>query len=116
EKLREVLLGESDRLFTLEVDRQPETFHLTRRNYETAAGSMTLIVVKHMTREVARREVQILKNVVRVISHEVNNSLAPIASLIRSARKIAERPEHVHKLASVFDTIEERATHLSVFL
>jgi two-component system nitrogen regulation sensor histidine kinase NtrY len=114
--LREALLGESDRLFTIEVDRQPETYHLTRRTVELGGGTKILLVLRHLTREISRREVATLKNVVRVISHEVNNSLAPIASMVHSARLIADRPEHAKKLVSVFDTIEERSTHLKTFL
>jgi two-component system nitrogen regulation sensor histidine kinase NtrY len=60
--------------------------------------------------------VEVLKRVVRVISHEVNNSLAPVISLIHSARLIAKNPEHAGKLERVFDTVEERARHLKTFL
>jgi two-component system, NtrC family, nitrogen regulation sensor histidine kinase NtrY len=75
-----------------------------------------LLLVKHMTREIGRREVDVLKRVVRVISHEVNNSLAPISSLVNSARMIGQRPEHADKLERALSTIEERAQHLASFL
>jgi two-component system, NtrC family, nitrogen regulation sensor histidine kinase NtrY len=39
-----------------------------------------------------------------------------VASLVHSARLIAKSPEHLHKLEQVFDTIEERARHLTAFL
>ena len=54
--------------------------------------------MRQLTREVSRREVEVLKKVIRVISHELNNSLAPIASLVNSARIIAKNPEHAEKL------------------
>ncbi|MBK7584669.1 MAG: ATP-binding protein [Myxococcales bacterium] len=114
--LSQALLDGSDRLFTFEVEQQTETFHLSRCAYDLDGQEVTLLVVRNLTREISRREVSTLKNVVRVISHEVNNSLAPIASLVNSARLIAERPEHAAKLASVFDTIEERTKHLHAFL
>lgn len=110
------LLGPSDSLFTLEVQQNQETFHLSRHAHELSGAEVTLLVVRNLTREISRREVATLKNVVRVISHEVNNSLAPITSLVGSGRLIAERPEHAAKLASVFDTIEDRAKHLQAFL
>jgi signal transduction histidine kinase len=50
------------------------------------------------------------------MNHEMNNSLAPIRSLVRSARMATTRPEHAHHLEGIFDTIEERATYLSEFL
>jgi nitrogen fixation/metabolism regulation signal transduction histidine kinase len=114
--LREALLGDSDRLLTLQLQQHAETYHVTRRTVDRDACTYTLLVVKPLTREVARREVGVLKNVVRVMSHEVNNSLAPIASLVHSARLVAQRPEHADKLRAVFDTIEERAKHLHAFI
>lgn len=114
--LREALLGESDRLFSIEVEGQRETFHVSRRSFIVAEEVHTLLIVKHLTREISRREVEVLKRVIRVISHEVNNSLAPISSLVHSARKIAKGPDPSTKLIPVFDTIEERSRHLASFL
>lgn len=114
--LREALLGETDRLFTVELEGRHETFHVSRRTFTLDDSVHTLLAVKYLTREIARREVEVLKRVVRVISHEVNNSLAPISSLVHSARQIAKLPEHASKLERAFDTIEDRATHLKSFL
>ena len=63
-----------------------------------------------------RQEVEVWKKTIRVISHELNNSLAPITSLVHSARTIAGRPEHAHRLGEIFATIEDRTTHLKNFL
>jgi len=114
--LREALLGETDRLFTVELEGRHETFHVSRRTFTLDDSVHTLLAVKYLTREIARREVEVLKRVVRVISHEVNNSLAPISSLVHSARQIAKLPEHANKLDRAFDTIEDRAAHLKSFL
>lgn len=114
--LREALLGDTDQLFSVTVEGRHETYHLSRRMFPLEDDLHTILTVKHLTREIARREVQVLKQVVRVISHEVNNSLAPVSSLVHSARIIAASPAASEKLALVFDTIEERARHLSAFL
>ncbi|HEV8550558.1 MAG TPA: ATP-binding protein [Polyangiaceae bacterium] len=114
--LREALLGDSDRLFTMDLDGTRQTYHLSRRTFLLDEELHTLLVVMHMTREIGRHEVEVLKRVVRVISHEVNNSLAPVTSLIHSARLIAKNPEHAGKLERVFDTVEERTRHLKTFL
>jgi signal transduction histidine kinase len=68
-----------------------------------------------LTRELSRQEVQTWKKVIRVISHELNNSLAPISSLAHSGRELA-RKGMVDKLTPVFDTIEDRARHLHGFI
>jgi two-component system nitrogen regulation sensor histidine kinase NtrY len=114
--LREALLGESDRLFSMDLNGLRETYHVSRRAFDLDGELHTLLTVKHMTREISRREVEVLKRVVRLISHEVNNSLAPVTSLVHSARLIAKNPDHAGKLLRVFDTIEERTTHLRAFL
>jgi two-component system, NtrC family, nitrogen regulation sensor histidine kinase NtrY len=114
--LREALLGDSDRLFSMDLDGRRETYHVARRSFTLDDELHTLLVVKYMTREISRREVDVLKRVIRVLSHEVNNSLAPVTSLVHSARLMAKNPEHATKLVRVFDTIEERTTHLRTFL
>jgi len=114
--LREALLGDTDQLFSVTVEGRHETYHVSRRTFPLEGDLHTILTVKHLTREIARREVEVLKQVVRVISHEVNNSLAPVSSLVHSARIIAQSPVAAEKLPLVFDTIEERARHLSGFL
>jgi nitrogen fixation/metabolism regulation signal transduction histidine kinase len=114
--LREALLGESDHLFSMDLDGRRETYHVSRRSFTLDDELHTLLTVKYMTREISRREVDVLKRVVRVISHEVNNSLAPVTSLVHSARLISKNPEHTGKLDRVFSTIEERTNHLRTFL
>jgi nitrogen fixation/metabolism regulation signal transduction histidine kinase len=69
-----------------------------------------------MTREVAAHDIDVLKRVVRLISHEVNNSLAPISSLVHSARAIVSSRERLERLDRVFDTVEERSRHLAEFI
>jgi nitrogen fixation/metabolism regulation signal transduction histidine kinase len=114
--LRQALLTESDELFTVEVDKENETFHLSKRDFDFDGEPHTLLLVKHLTRELARQEAGIWKKVIRVMSHELNNSLAPISSLLHSARLISQHPEQLGKLARVVDVIEERTTHLRTFL
>jgi two-component system, NtrC family, nitrogen regulation sensor histidine kinase NtrY len=116
EALRTALLSETDALFTLETGAERESYNLSKRYFEVEGESYTLVIVKQMTRELYRREADVYKRVIRVISHEFNNSLAPIISLIHSAKLIAERPEHLPKLEKVLGTIEERAIHLNTFL
>jgi two-component system nitrogen regulation sensor histidine kinase NtrY len=114
--LREALLGETDRFFSVEVDGRRESYHLSRRTFIVDDEPLTLLVVKYMTREIRRREVEVLQRVVRMISHEVNNSLAPISSLMHSARMMAKSLGHAEKYQRVFDTIDDRASHLRTFL
>jgi nitrogen fixation/metabolism regulation signal transduction histidine kinase len=114
--LKQALVREGDALFTVDEDGQPATYGLSRRFLELSGERHTLLMVKELTTELGRQEIDVWKNVIRIISHELNNSLAPISSMVHSARHIAQHPEQLGKLGRVFDTIEERTAHLTAFL
>jgi signal transduction histidine kinase len=111
--LRQALLSEGDELFSVAGAAGRETFHLSRRHLD---GGQTLIAVRSVTQEIDRHEIASLKNVIRIISHEINNSLGPIASLVSSAKTILQRPEHLPKLPAMLERVQERALHLQGFL
>src|SRR6185503_15544086 len=77
--------------------------------------SHELLLVRHLTAELRRQEVRTWKKVIRVISHELNNSLGPVASLAQSGGELVRRGQ-VDRLEQVFSTIEERANHLDAFI
>lgn len=114
EPFRAAMLDQEDALFTVEGQDEAEVYHLSKRQFALDGEDHTLLMVKHLTREMRRQEVDVWKKMIRVISHELNNSLAPITSLVHSARMMA--PEPHAKLGRVFDTIEERARHLQQFV
>jgi len=117
EPFREAVLGKEDALFAVDAE-ETETYHLAKRHFELEGEEHLLIMVKHLTRELRRQEVDVWKKLIRVISHELNNSLAPITSLVHSARLITQKQPQPPdpKLARVFDTIEDRAKHLQEFV
>ena len=100
----------------MDGEAQLETFSLARRELQLNGEAQTLLMVKELTPELGRQEVDVWKKVIRLINHELNNSLAPILSMVRSARFIVPDREQHHKLEQVFETIEERAKHLAAFL
>lgn len=77
--------------------------------------SHRLYLLRQMTRELSRQEVATWKKVIRVIAHELNNSLAPISSLAHSGRQSIAMPDPA-QLERIFHTIEERARHLHTFI
>jgi nitrogen fixation/metabolism regulation signal transduction histidine kinase len=92
-----------------------EVYHLTSSAFRLNGREHQLLLVRQITTEIRRQEVQTWKKVIRVISHELNNSLAPMASLAHSGAELARRGQ-LEKLPTVFATIEERARHLDGFL
>lgn len=116
--LREAIGGEGDRLFTMEVDGGSEVFHLSQRQFHLNSQPHRLVMLKQLTRELAAQEVVIWKKVIRVIAHELNNSLAPISSLAHSGQLLAEQAagQATAPLRRVFTTIADRAAHLTSFI
>jgi two-component system nitrogen regulation sensor histidine kinase NtrY len=86
--LQSALLHASDEIVALSADGHHELYHVSRRRLQHAGEPHTLLMVRPMTREVAQHDIAMLKRVVRLLSHEVNNSLAPVSSLLHSARVI----------------------------
>ena len=95
EPLRQAVATEADTLFTIEGDDESEIYHLSQRGFLLNSQLHRLYLLKQMTRELARQEVETWKKVIRVIAHELNNSLAPISSLAHSGRLTVERPDAV---------------------
>lgn len=104
-----------DALFTVPLEGEDETFHFSERSFKLQGRLHRLYLIKRMTRELSRQEVATWKKVIRVISHELNNSLAPISSLAHSGRVLATKGD-LQRLGAVFDTIEDRARHLHGFI
>ena len=115
EPMREAVAQKRDGLFTVETEDGQETFHLSQRKFVLNAQPHQLYLFKRMTREINRQEVAIWKKVIRVIGHELNNSLAPISSLAHSGALILDNPNR-EKLSDIFATIEERSNHLKAFI
>ncbi|MBS0557174.1 MAG: ATP-binding protein [Proteobacteria bacterium] len=113
--LREALAGGNDSLVGVMFGGEEEMFHASRRDFRLQGRPHHLYLVQRMTRELSRQEVAAWKRVIRVISHELNNSLAPISSLAHSGAELARRGDG-ERLPQVFAGIGERARHLHDFI
>ena len=89
---RDALLGGEDALFSVGESGEAETYLLSRRALGPGGEALTLVLVRPLTRELQQREVAVWKKLLRVVSHELQNSLAPISLLAHSARRIAKDP------------------------
>jgi len=119
EPMRQALTSGHDALFTwtpTDAGSQEETYRVVQRRFLLNTQTQRLIVVERITPELRRQEVEVWKKVIRIMSHELNNSVAPISSLFHSARVAAGRPEQAHRLDDIFHSIEERVGHLRDFL
>jgi two-component system, NtrC family, nitrogen regulation sensor histidine kinase NtrY len=114
--VRDALAAQADAIVTLPGAGQDETFHLSQRTFRLNTLEHRLILAERLTSELRRQEVAVWKKAIRVINHELNNTIAPISSLFHSARIAQEQPERRHKLAEIYESIEERLQFLRGFL
>ena len=113
--MREALAHEGDALFSVDFAEGEETFHLSQRGFRLQGRAHRLYLFRRMTRELSRQEVATWKKVIRVMSHELNNSLAPISSMAHSGAELARRGQ-IERLPEVFASIGGRARHLHGFI
>ncbi len=103
-------------LLTLEsADGEQETLHHSHTRFELNSRYHDLYLIKQLTHELSREEVRVWKKLIRVISHELNNSLAPIRSLAHSAEKLLQKGD-TERLQTILYTIAERSDHLKEFV
>lgn len=117
-EMREAMQRGGDSLFAIgneEEDEEEQVYHLSRRHFRLNGRKHELLLLRSLTNELRRQEVQTWKKVIRVISHELNNSLAPVASLAHSVAELVRRGRN-ERLEEIFGTIEERARHLEGFI
>jgi two-component system nitrogen regulation sensor histidine kinase NtrY len=114
--LRDALRRLDDSLVTWDEDGQDETWRVLVRPFTLHTAPHRLVVAERLTADLARQEAQVWKKAIRVLSHEVNNSLAPVSSLAHSAGIVAQRADAAERLPPILDAIAERVAQMTTFL
>jgi nitrogen fixation/metabolism regulation signal transduction histidine kinase len=92
-----------------------QSWHLSRHHLKLHGSRHQLTLLKPITQAMHQQELQTWKKVIRVINHELNNSIAPISSMCHSGNILAERLAEP-QLTRVFATISKRINKLAEFI
>ena len=92
-----------------------QSWHLSRHHLKLHGSRHQLRLLKPITQAMHQQELQTWKKVIRVINHELNNSIAPISSMCHSGNILAERLAEP-QLTRVFVTISKRINKLAEFI
>ena len=92
-----------------------QSWHLSRHHLKLHGSRHQLTLLKPITQAMHQQELQTWKKVIRVINHELNNSIAPISSMCHSGNILAERLKEP-QLTRVFATISKRINKLAEFI
>ncbi len=99
----------------LHLGEPTSVWHLSRSQFYLNQRTHQLYLLKPMTLEIQREELNAWKKLLRVIGHELNNSLAPMSSLAYSGRQMAQQAGHVD-LMQLCQHLSERCAELNQFL
>ena len=103
-------------LLNVNTEKGTETYQIFRKKFLINMKTNTLLMFHRLTRELSQKEAIIWKKAIRIMNHEINNSLAPISSLIHSAKLLSEKDNGNHKLDRIFQSLENNISNLTQFL
>ncbi len=117
--LAESLTGDSPRVMH-RPGAGPGRWELRRSSFRQDGRPHTLVLLTDVSRTLQAEERQAWQRLIRVLSHEINNSLAPIRSLAGSLRSLLDRgarsSDAEADLRQGLDIIGQRADALGRFL
>lgn len=87
-RLQEGLVGEAPRTMEMNQPGGQGRWELKRTVIRQEGAPMKLLVLSDLSRALREEERLAWKRIIRVLSHEINNSLAPIKSIASSLRKL----------------------------
>ena len=118
--LGETLAGDSPRLVELRLAGVTGRWELRRGGYVMEGRPHELVLLSDLSRTLREEERQAWLRLIRVLSHEINNSLAPIQSIAGSLRTLLERAPAdglpPAELGEGLGIIETRAQSLARFM
>ena len=92
--LADCLVGESPRTMDVTFPGGAGRWEVRRGSFRQNGRPHTLLVLADVTKALREEELQAWRRLVRVLSHEINNSLAPIKSIAGSLQTLLDRPTH----------------------
>jgi two-component system nitrogen regulation sensor histidine kinase NtrY len=118
--LAETLQGETPRLVEMALPGQSGRWELRRGAYRWEGRPHQLVVLSDLTRALREEERLAWQRLVRVLSHEINNSLAPIQSIAASLQthlaRGDDRSRAMPEMAEGLAVIEARSEALGRFI
>ena len=113
--LAAALEGDSPRMLELQFPGRARRWEARRGVYRWEGRPHRLVVLSDLTRSLREEERLAWQRLVRVLSHEINNSLAPIKSIAGTLRERADGSRDP-ELAEGLQIIESRAEALGRFI
>jgi two-component system nitrogen regulation sensor histidine kinase NtrY len=118
--LAECLEGEPARLLTLTFPGGSGRWGMRRSQFREGGRPHELVVIADLSRTLREEELAAWQRLVRVLGHELNNSLAPIKSIAGSLSSLLRNPKRApdweEDMRSGLDIIASRSESLARFM
>ena len=118
-KLDQCLEGETPRLLDRPFGPESGRLELRRSGFRREGKPHQLLVFADLSRALREQEQEAWQRIVRVLSHEINNSLTPIKSIAHSIKRMLSRVPDLPRADEIQDglnLIETRSGSLGRFL
>ena len=118
-RLAAYLTGQTPRLIDRPFGPESGRLELRRSTFRRDGRPHHLLVFADLSRALREEEQQAWQRIVRVLSHEINNSLTPIKSIAHSIRRMISRAPDLPRASEIqegLSLIETRAGGLGRFL
>jgi len=118
-RLARCLEGDTPRLLDRPFGPESGRLELRRSTFRRDGKPHQLLVFADLSRALREEEQQAWQRIVRVLSHEINNSLTPIKSIAHSIKRMLSRVTDLPRAAEIQDglnLIETRSGSLGRFL
>jgi nitrogen fixation/metabolism regulation signal transduction histidine kinase len=87
-KLAPVLVGEVPRVMEMVFPGSVGRWEMHRTTFRQEGRPHTLVVLSDLSRALREEERQVWQRLIRVLGHELNNSLTPIKSIAGSLQNV----------------------------
>src|SRR6516164_2622165 len=105
--LRVCLEGEPARTMELGLPGGTGRWEMRRGSFRQGGSPHHLVVLTDLSRALREEERQAWQRLIRVLGHELNNSLAPIQSVAQSLETGVQRSESFNADGSIFDDMRQ---------
>jgi nitrogen fixation/metabolism regulation signal transduction histidine kinase len=118
--LQDCLVGEGTRVLSRTFPGGAGRWGMRRTMFREGGLPHSLVVIADLSQPLREEELKAWQRLVRVIGHELNNSLAPIKSIAGSLTSILKRPQRApdweDDMRGGLEIIETRAEGLNQFM
>ena len=109
-------LGMDDQLIDHNFPGASGRWQIQQQAYREQGRPGKIIYITDLKQVLSQEELSAWKRLIRVIAHEVNNSLSPIISICQTLQSLNQQQGETGEAAQVLEVMQDRATSLKTFI